>query len=125
MAEETTEQRLARLEHDAATQAETLTQTRAITQSMFGIVKEMSQKQDEMLGAVRSIQAHEAIADARLSAMAARLDAADAHAKLSESLINGRFDRMKKTLSDILAGNAQQTEIMLQVLAKLGEKQGE
>lgn len=53
---------------------EDLTQQQAASMTLLGIVQESDKKLDEVTGAVRSIQAHEAIVDGRLDTIDARLN---------------------------------------------------
>lgn len=54
---------------------EGLTQQQAASMTLLGIVEQADRKLDELTGAVRSVQAHEAIVDARLNTVDARINA--------------------------------------------------
>lgn len=83
----TNEERLAALE-------ESLIQQQAASMTLLGIVQGIDSKLTEALGTVRSTQAHEAIIDARLSAIDARAQAAAAEMKLFKSDMERSFEQV-------------------------------
>jgi hypothetical protein len=82
-------------EHDELAQLrEDLTQQQAASITLLDIVKSIDRNVTEIVGAVRSIQAHEAIVDARLSAIDARAQAAAAEMKLFKSDMERSFEQV-------------------------------
>lgn len=101
------EERVERLEERA-------TQQEAASLTLLGIVKETDRKVDELTGAVRSIQVHEAIVDARLNTVDARLASIKHEMDLSfqqvaqaqlqmEDRLNKRIDGLGDQLAQVIA----------------------
>ena len=120
----TEEERIANLEEKA-------TQEEAARMTLLDIVRGIDRKVDELAGMAKATQIESSIIETRLTTIDRRLDAVKLDMtnsfRQAEATMATKQDisRLEGMIGDILAGNAQQSEIMLQVLAKLSEKQGE
>lgn len=130
--EETTQQKIAQLKEEQI-------QQRAAAYTMLGIVQDNDKKLTEVLGTVRSTQAHEAIVDARLNTIDARINAwsqdmaasfrqVEATVATKEDLaemetrMNGKFDRMEGRIDALVKEMNSKFD---QVISLLTQKSGE
>lgn len=87
------EERIAKVE-------ESLIQQQAASLTLLGIVKDIDRKVDEINGNMRSIQAHEMLVDARISAVNAQVASTDAQVRLLQQGMAASFKQMVEDVDD-------------------------
>lgn len=108
-------------EHDELAQLrEDLTQLQAASLTLLGIVEETDRKVGELTGAVRSIQVHEAIVDARLNTVDARMASMKHEMDLSFQQVAQAQQQMEDRLNKRIDGLGDQ---LAQVIALLTRKE--